>query len=107
MQSTEHLPVSLIDEFLFTKDISRRSFLGDVLLRQQTEFAAEKIEPLYRLAKQNQQLHPLMPSTVTEFVQYKFGNRQARHKLHWRLMGQLAFASGLKGLTIRGNQAII
>jgi hypothetical protein len=107
MQSTAHLPEPLVDEFLHTKNSFKLVELGDRLLALQAEFTADKVESSYRSAQQRRQLHPLMPKTATEFVHYKLGNKQSRQKLYPRLFGQLAFNYGLKGLTIRGGQAII
>jgi hypothetical protein len=107
MQSTDHIPQLLIDEFLYTTDQRKRGDLGDKLLAQQADRAAENIEETYRFAQSHRQLHPLMPGTATEFIQYKLGNKQSRQKLYLRLFGQLAFSHGVTGLTIRGERAII
>lgn len=107
MQSTEHLPEPVVDEFLHTTNRYKLEELGDRLLAMQTEFIADKIEQSYSVAKKSRQLHPLMPETATEFVRYKLGNRRSRQQLYPRLFGQLAFSHGVPGLTIRGGQAII
>ena len=73
-QPLNHIPDSLIDEFLYTEKVERRQFLGHLLLAEKSEVATESFELQYRQAHRIGQLHPMMPALPHNLVEYKLGN---------------------------------
>lgn len=79
-QPVDHLPISLIDEFLHTEKVERRQFLGHLLLAKKAEVATESFEVQYRQAHRTGLLHPLMPAMPQNLLKHKLGNRAYREE---------------------------
>lgn len=93
-QSVDHLPVSLIDEFLHTEKVKRRQFLGHLLLAKKSEVATESFEVQYRDAHRTGLLHPLMPSMPQNLVKHKLGTQAYREeKIFPQLVERLLLAA--------------
>jgi hypothetical protein len=106
-RTIDHVPETIVDEFLFTGDEQRRRYLGHLLLAKKVEVASESAENKYKAARSAALLHPLMPASPNTLVKHKLGRTQKRESLFPRLAAQLAFSHGVSGLTIRGERAII
>jgi hypothetical protein len=72
---------SEIDEFLLTKDDTRRRYLGHWLLAKQSEVATEKIQNEYKAVLQAGLLHPLMPKWSRSLVIHKLGDAVRRETM--------------------------
>lgn len=70
-----------LEEFLQTKDESRKQHLSRWLIAQATERAAESIEADFREAHAEGRLHPAMQANPSVLVFFKIGNRETQQAL--------------------------
>lgn len=89
-RSIDHVDQSKIDEFLHTRDESRKRYLGHLLLAKKVDVAAEPVDEIYSQVRQAGLLHPLMPPAPNTLVRHKLGVSTQREKLFPRLAMQLS-----------------
>lgn len=79
-----------IDEFLYTKDMGRKKYLGHWLLAQAIDHATEPIIPVYRSARKAGLLNPEVPANPRGVVQTILGTPKARTRYISQLEDRLA-----------------
>lgn len=90
-QDLSHVSETKIDEFLRTTNVNTKRFLGQWLLAQATEVAAEPIQKDYRLAHRLGKINPALTTRPENFVQRALGDSYQRNpyvkQLHEKLAG--------------------
>lgn len=80
-QSLDHLRGNKIDQFLNTSDQEKKARLGTWLLALAAGKAAHDVQPVYRQLKQENRLHPNMPTDARVLLWFKLGNPLQRASL--------------------------